>query len=1044
MIYMTLTALGVAAWIRLPIEWLPDTRLPSMTVRASYAGASAETVEAFVTSPMEAEIEQVRGVDTVSSTSTAGLSVINVSFVRGTDMNFARIEVSERLSALARNTFPPGANNSPPSVQVASAQADPNAPQNTSIFLRYQINGPYTLEVLQANADHVLGEALRDLPGVLDAVPAGATERTVRLELDDDKLSALNLTANDVRARIAALEYNKELGFVIENGRSQAVTMRQRVDSLGDIRNLTLTDNGALVKIGDVGRIVDTYAEPTGYVRINGFPVVTLTVSREPGTNAVEVADRVKAKVDSLRSQLLPGVRVLLNPRDDQSLGIRGQLEDLSRRSILSAAIIFLVLMLFLQSFRSTIIIFSTITFAILITLNLMYWSGFTLNVYTLMGLAMGFGIMVDHAIVVLENIFRRWRLGESATEAAEHGAREVALAVFTGTLTTVVVFIPFVYLQGNLRIYYLPLAIVVGLSQIASLFVAFSFIPALGSKLLTAGAAKHLHRAAVPAGSTVDVGAIAPPRRSWYVRLYSGLLGVTLRFPWMTVAVALLMLGGSYYVFNKYVTRGVGFSGGGGGFGAQSTVVNVRFTMQQGEELARTDGLARFFEERLRNMPEVGDFTSTVTQTTASISITFPDSLEFTYAPEAVCDQMMAYATNFAGPSISVSCEGRGFSSPSGAPTFGSQTISVSGYNFDRVREYAQDIAQRLAYQTRVQNIDISGTGNGRQKLIQLVVDPDRQRLALHNLSVQQFMQQVNAATAGNAAQAPLNVGGEDLMFNVKLKGFNTLTTNALGDVTFTTNGSTVRFGDLARVEEQQTPSDITRKNQQYHRNVTYDFRGPAKLADRVRKGIVDNYTVPPGYKVVGQADFQVNTRDQRQIYGVLTVSLILIFMVTAALFESIRQPVCVLLTVPMAMIGVFLLFFYIGATFTREAYIGVIMMGGIVVNNSILIVDRINQLRRLHGVPLADAIVQGTLDRVRPILMTAFVTVAGMLPLVLFSRTVNTNIWNAFGYALIGGLSSSTVLALGVTPAIYLLFERRKEKRALARKNYLEAMTI
>ncbi len=219
-----------------------------------------------------------------------------------------------------------------------------------------------------------------------------------------------------------------------------------------------------------------------------------------------------------------------------------------------------------------------------------------------------------------------------------------------------------------------------------------------------------------------------------------------------------------------------------------------------------------------------------------------------------------------------------------------------------------------------------------------------------------------------------------------------------------------------------------VVREDQRYQRVVSYQFRGPVKLGDRVRDAVIAASRLPEGYTLVGQQEWKWDEGEEQQAYGMLALALVLILMVTAALFESIRQPLCVLFAVPMALIGVFLLFFFTGASFTREAYIGVIMMGGVVVNNAILLIDRVNQLRREEGLALVPAIVQGTLQRVQPILMTSVATVLGLLPLVLFSESPDANIWNALGYALIGGLSSSTVLVLTVTPALYLLFERSR----------------
>ncbi|MBD0320372.1 MAG: efflux RND transporter permease subunit, partial [Gemmatimonadetes bacterium] len=234
------------------------------------------------------------------------------------------------------------------------------------------------------------------------------------------------------------------------------------------------------------------------------------------------------------------------------------------------------------------------------------------------------------------------------------------------------------------------------------------------------------------------------------------------------------------------------------------------------------------------------------------------------------------------------------------------------------------------------------------------------------------------------------------------------------------------VRLGDVARLEEREVMARILREDQQYQRTVTYEFRGPAKLGNRVHRTTMRSTRLPVGYALKGTEERRWDAREQKQVLWVLALSLVLVFMVTAALFESLRQPFCVLLTVPMALVGVFLLFSATGATFTREALIGVIMMGGVVVNNAILLVDHVNRLRHDEGVPLQDALLRGTLERVRPILMTSCVTIVGLLPLVLFSESPDANIWNAIGYALLGGLGSSTVLMLTVTPALYLLVER------------------
>jgi HAE1 family hydrophobic/amphiphilic exporter-1 len=651
------------------------------------------------------------------------------------------------------------------------------------------------------------------------------------------------------------------------------------------------------------------------------------------------------------------------------------------------------------------------------------YFAGYTLNVLTLMGLAMGFGIIVDNAIVVLENTYRKWQRGrgaegQSIAQVAEEASKEVVLPILASTATTIIVFIPFVYLQGELRVYYIPLAVVVVLGQLASLFVAFTFIPSLAVKLLGRGGA----------GQPPDRPTAQPP---FYVRLYAGLIRRTLRWYWAAVAVGVIALGGSYYLFNKHVTRGILW----GRWWGEETYISVFITLPRGEELDRTDELARFFEARLRTLPEVERFVTRVQPQFAVIRVTFPDSLENTQVPVAIKEQMVAYSNLFGGAEVRVYGYGPSFYGGGSSPP--NYSIKVLGYNYETVRDIADELGRQLRRFSRIRDVDVNSAGGWytRDKASEFVLRLDRARLGLHGLTAQDVVYQVASAVQGTVRPGRVRIGGEELRFDVKLADNENIDVLELMELLLQTPaGQAVRLGDVAQVGERDVLSRIERSDQQYQRYVSYEFRGPTKLGDRVRDQVIAMTDLPEGYTIEGEQDWSWSNEEEEQIYQVLAISLILIFMVTAALFESLRQPFVVLLAVPMALVGVFLIFYLLDASFTREAYIGVIMMGGIVVNNAILLVDHVNLLRRKYGLPLRDATVQGSLERVRPILMTSFTTVLGLMPLVLFSEYADSNIWNALGLALIGGLTSSTVFVLTITPALYFLVERGPEKRRLA----------
>ncbi|MCH6547663.1 MAG: efflux RND transporter permease subunit [Gemmatimonadetes bacterium] len=1010
--YVAVALLGVAAWRNIPIELMPETALPQLTVTARWTGASPEATEAFVTSPLEAVIQQVRGVDKIRSRSEEqqgrGVAQITVEFDRDTDMDFARLELSERLAVLEEE-LPVGVDGPEVQPYIPEEFDDQYSP-----LLVYTLTAPFTLEALRAHLDDVVAPEVLQVEGVATVDAFGGRDRLLELEFDQNELRALGLTAAIVRQRVLEIEQVSEAGAVFKGGMLRTLSIRQRAETIDEVRNLiVLSDRGRLVRLSDIATVRDTYEDYTFHYRVDGMPAVQFRVIKEHATNSVEVADRVKARLAGIEQMHPPGTRLILD--DDESEEIRTQLTDLRERAIVAALVIFSVLLLFLQSFRSAAIIFATIAFSVLIALNLIYFSGYTLNVLTLMGLAMGFGLIVDNAIVVLENVYRRKRAGDDPEVAAFKGAREVVLPILAATLTTLIVFIPFVYLQGELRIFYVPLAVVVGMSLLASLFVAFTFIPSLAARIL--------------GGISADADGAAA-RQPIYVRAYGSMVGLTTRHPWFTIVIALGAFYGSWHLFDKYVTRGIIW----GGFFSGASYIDIRISLPRGQELERTDELARFFEAKLLQTPEIEKFVTQVYEQRANIRVTFPESIEQTQIPVAIKEQMVAYSYQFGGVDVRVYGYGPSFYGGGGSPP--NYTIRIFGYNYERVREISEDMKLRLERFSRVREVDTNAGGRwwGSEKASEVVVQLDRERLAMHELTVREVVSQVRAAVGGRTSPGQIRIGGEELGFEVKMEGYRDLDVLELAETLITSSDGDVRLADIAVITERDVLNVIEREDQQYQRSVRYEFRGPRKLGDRYRDAVIASTDLPDGYRIEGQQTWSWSDDERTQVYILLGVSLVLVFMVTAALFESLRQPICVLLTVPMALIGVFLIFFYTGASFTREAYIGVIMMGGIVVNNAILLVDHVNQLRRIHGIQLMEAVVRGTLERVRPILMTSATTVLGLLPLVLFSDYADANIWNALGFALIGGLLSSTLFVLTVTPALYVLFEKGPEKRRVA----------
>ena len=1008
MAYFALAFLGLRAWQNIPIELMPDAQLPRLTVNGSWRGASPETVEAFLTSPLEAQIQLIEGVEKVTSTSSEGSASIAVEFDRDTDMDFARLDLSERLYNLEERVLPPG---------VGRVTVEPYVPEEFADaqgrpVLQYTFTGRRTHESLREHlTDNVLPE-LSQVEGVGYVRVYGGRDRLLEVELDKQLMAAMGVSAGEVGSKLGSLDLVREAGAIREGERQWTVTIRNRPATAQDIRDAIIkSDGGRIVRISDIAVVRHTFEEIRSHYRINGQPAVSMYIHKEIGTNSVAVADRVKERIADVARGNPSNTRFILD--FDQSERIRHQMSDQRSRAAISVIVIFGVLVLFLGSVRTSMLIFATIAFSVLIAVNVIYFAGYTMNQLTLMGLAAGFGLYVDNSIVVLENIYRRWQQGYSRREAIVDGASHVVLPIMAATLTTLIVYAPFLYLSGESRVYYLPLAVIIVLSVMGSVLVAFTFIPALVGKLLPAR----------------DPSALAGARRPpFYQRFYRGLVRRTLDWPWVTVAVPLVLLAGSFYLFENYVTRGRIWGWGSG----ESTYITVNIRLPRGSDIQRTDELTRYFEDRLSQMPEVEQFVTNVRSGTYSTTrVTFPEELEHTDVPVRIKEQLFAYSLGFARAEVRVYGYGPSFYGGGGGG--GNYRIQVLGYNYEEVRDIAEDLGGRLRRFARVRDVDTNASfgWGARDRATEFALVIRRDIAARNGMPVDQLVGQISSAVRGQVSGATIKIGGDEVRYDVKLEGNREVDLHELKKtLVLTPAGDPIRLGELVDIVERDVLATIRREDQQYERTVEYEFRGPYKLGDVTHKAVIEATSVPPGYTVKKADGYGFWSReDQTQIYMILAVAIFLVYMVTAALFESLRLPLCVLLTVPMALIGVFLLFFYADAHFTREAYIGVIMMGGIVVNNAILLVDHINRVRREQSLALKPAILRGTLERVRPILMTSTTTIMALLPLVLFSPSANANIWNAIAYTLIGGLVASTFLVLTVTPALYLLFERGRE---------------
>jgi len=1003
MIYLVILFTGLVSLSQLPLELMPQVDFPRLTVVTYWYDSAPEMVEMWITAPVEAVSNTIRNVRRVESTSREGQSTVEIEFLSGTNMDFAALELNEKLSQVYES-LPVGASH--PQIQK-------NVPKEfqTGDFLSYLVVGTYTPSHLRELALKQIRVPLLGVKGVAEVQVIGGTDRELRIEVDRARLEAFGLDLSAVEQALENLNLRQGVGKIIRQGKCFDLLLAVQANELAELEQVIISNrNDHLIRLADVAPVQLAWQPPRQLVRIQGEPAVMLYIEREVGTNIIEVADRVIARLEQLQKDLPPNVKLF--KEQDQSEQIRTELGEISNRAFLCVLVIFLVLLLFLRSLRTPVIILATIFFSVLLTINLFYLAKISLNLITLAGLALGFGMLVDNSIVVVDNIFRLHRQGAAVEVAADQGTRQVALAIIAATLTTVVVFIPFLYMTGDLRIYNLPFAAAVGLSLLASLMVAFSFTPALTKKLLTATTKTLPDHASSGAG---EFEPFSHRIGGWLkIHWYESWLKWSLDHRWLIIAVVIVLFVGSYYLFDKYVSKGMVWSW------QERTYIRVGIAMPTGSELTDTDRVAREFEAKLVGHTELERIHTRVRREYAWISIHFPEELEMTAVPLVWKEFMINLATQYAGVSVSVSGFGPGFYGGGGrtAPNF---RLKVLGYNYSEVKRIVEALGEKLSRNPRVREVNTSSSRWGYPSdLFEMILRPVRESLQKYDLPVQDLLNQVALYLRENVTDRHVTFARESLQLSIKIQEGEQLELEALKNLLINTrSGELLRLQEIAEISQRRVLSEIYREDQQYRRWVTFEFRGPYKLGNKYVEAILKSTHLPPGYKLEKGDFFFMREEEKIQIYWVLAVSILLVYMVTAALFESIRQPFAVILTVPLALIGVFMIFYLTDSSFDRNAYIGVILLGGIVVNNSIILIDQINRHRR-NGLELRPAIIQGTTERVRPILMTSFTTIVGLLPLIIFVED-KSSMWYSLALATVGGLLSSVGLVLTVIPVIY-----------------------
>lgn len=1009
MVTAIVVVIGAVSLAQVPTDLLPPVELTSLSVRTEYPGANPEVVERLVTEEVEAIVAAVPGVEELTSESSEGSSRVRVRFVWGTELDTAALDVrsklEDELSELPDDVMRPQVHK----FDIASFPV---------VILG--VSSPLDPVELTTLVDEQIRPRLGRVPGVAQVDPWGEYEREVRVELHPERLQGYDIGLDLVAAQIGEATLDLPTGSIEAADQEVSLRAPSQLRSLRELEETVLAvRDGAAIRVRDVADVVDSHQRLQRLVRIDGQLALRLAIRKESDANTVSVSAAVRAEVERINAQV-PQAHIII--ASDQGDFIQRSIDNVARSILWGGALAIIVLFLFLGSLRSTLVIAIAIPVSLVSTFGLIFLSGLTLNLMSLGGLALGVGMMVDNSIVVLDNIFRRRQeLGEDATTAAVEGAREVAAAILASTLTTLVIFLPIVFVGGISGQLFGELALVVAFSLSASLLVALTVVPMLSARLLRV----ERDEGAALAGA---LGALAGRALAHVQRRYGDSLGNALVWPWRVVALSAACLLASLAIVPTLDTELFPPSDEGS--------VRVSGEMAIGTRLELVDRQTRRLEALATPLvPEAQAITTTVGASgrnpsaggTGEVRFTLPPSTQRARSSEEIAASLRDSVSG-AVPGMRVRVR-----APQGSYLLqrllgsGDDGLSVEIYGPDlqRLDTLADQVVALAAEVPGVTDVERSREAAAPQ--VDLVTD--REAAADLGVDPADVARAIQIAVAGRDV-GDFRVGSSAYRILVQLADAPHRTLEELLDLPIASGeGRLVPLSAVTQVERVAAPLVIDRRAQRRVVRVTPHVEGrPAgsvglELEQRLRE-----LAVPTGYEIHVAGTWEEQERSNRELLFAFGLALLLVYMVLAGQYESLRDPWIVMLAVPMAATGVFVALAATDTTLNVQSYIGCIMLGGIVVNNAVLLVDQASQLRA-DGMSLHPALLEAGRRRLRPILMTTATTALALVPLAL-GIGEGADSQAPLARAVLGGLVASTVFTLVLVPAAYALMHRDERR--------------
>jgi len=995
MFFLIIIVVGVMGFRFLPVDLLPPIDFPRLSIRTSYPNVGPEEIETIITDRVENAIASVPNIEEVRSRSQEGSSNVTLEFSQGTDIDAAANDVRAALDRI-RDDFPPEVE--PPRLRKFD-------PDNFPVVI-LGVQSKHPLDELTRIIEREISQRFEQIPGVGSVDLWGGVYREIQVQLKRDRLASSGLSASEIRQALQQENITLPAGDMREGFSDMYVRTRGEFQTLDEIRS-TIVEviDGHPIRVRDVAEVLDGYEDVNRVVQVDQRPMLRMGVSKQSGANTVAVAAEARAVMEEINNER-DDINLLLVI--DQSDFIQNSIDNVQQSAIWGGLLAVFILYLFLRNGSSTFIIALSIPISIIATFGLLYFGGLTLNQMSFGGLALGIGLIVDNAIVVLENIVRLRENRQTLRESALVGTKQVAGAITASTLTTSVIFLPVVFMQTVSGMLFKELALVVIFALMCSLFVALSLVPMLGSRFLTVKVPDKGEE-----GKPPRVHRVMRAMENWYMR----------RLQWaIRYRVIVFMFTGGLLAATVFLWQKIPVE-----LAPQTDAdeISIDLEMAQGTNIAIVNQYLAELEELVREvvpMDQIRHMTTQIRPGDAEVEISLKNAGERTVNSFELADRIRTHTSGkVPGARIRVEAQSGLWMLRRLFGSGGTEAVQIElrGYDLNVADNLAGEIKRTIESVPGIADVRLSRReGRPEQNLI-----IDRERIADLGLSVNQIAAIIQTNIGGGRAGV-FREGGEEYPIIVRLQPTDRLSTNDLSNVSInTSSGQILPVSAVITAERRRSPTDIERVDGQRVTYVTANLESGIALGGIVKtlQEELRDIRLPKGFSSLFSGEYKEQQKAQHDFVLSVVMAVILIYMVMAAQFERFLDPLIVMVTVPLAFIGVVPTLLLTGTSLNIQSLMGIVMLIGIVVNNAIVLVDYINLMRREQKLDIREAVLQSGRLRLRPILMTTCTTVLGMLPLA-FGTGPGGEIQAALARSVIGGLTVSTLITLVLIPVVYI----------------------